>query len=387
MGRLDENFYSFIHGTPTFVPSDERCAQCWRDIAHDPVLGRYHKSWAAAFLKGADMQKQITNFECASCKKARSQRKRVLSLDGAAGSVTDHERVPAEARRPPYTDAPALYSFNVPRYFNIMLRAREFARQWSSELLWCHAVDIPLHPGDRELPQDAMQKKMASWLLRHDQETSHLASLQPLVKNLPVRLTDTIDRDLQLYKGRRGKIYGWTLHPETIHTKVENGEVLLDRLPLVIYVHFTEATWIIGKLPPGVYPLKTKSRRWKVNKYTHIEARRTGYLLLPDFASTAHMIQGASLDAAFWGTPHAAGKVSMASQLSGYVILSRVKEMCSMLILQASSPLLFTRGPPAGPDRLIRKLSGAITAEQRWRNGCGRKSLPMRRRRRVRRIP
>ena len=101
-----------------------------------------------------------------------------------------------------------------------------------------------------------------------------------------------------------------------------------------------------------------------VNKYTHIAARRTGYLLIPDFASTSHMIQGATLAAAFWGCQDAASIVSMASQISGYVILSRVKALLSIFILQAFSILLFCRGPPPGPDRLIRKLSGEITTEQ-----------------------
>ena len=54
----------------------------------------------------------------------------------------------------------------------------------------------------------------------------------------------------------------------------------------------------------------------------------------------------------------------MACQISGYVILSRVKELLSMFIMQAFSPWLFSRGPPKGPDRLIRNLSGEITAEQ-----------------------
>ncbi len=328
------------------------------------MLGLYKKSWADAFLKGADMSTHIDASECANCKQIRTLRKRVLSHDAEDVSASGQEIVPAEVRQPPFTDAPALYSFNVPRYFNIQLRAREFARQWNSQLLWCHAVDVPLHPGDRDLPDDAMQRKLASWLCRHDQDTSHLSSLLPLIKNLPVRITDSIDRDLQLYKGRRGKIYGWTLHPETLFTDLENGESLLDRLPLVIYIHFPEATWTIGKLPQGVYPLRSKSRTWKVNKYTHIKARRTGYLLIPDFGSTAHMIQGATLDAAFWGCQDAAGKVSMACQISGYVILSRVKELWSIFILQAFSPCLFIRGPPKGPDRLIRKLRGDITAEQ-----------------------
>ena len=36
-----------------------------------------------------------------------------------------------------------------------------------------------------------------------------------------------------------------------------------------------------------------------VNKRTRVKVRRTGFFLVPDFASTAHMIQGQSLDAAF----------------------------------------------------------------------------------------
>ena len=86
--------------------------------------------------------------------------------------------------------------------------------------------------------------------------------------------------------------------PGCIPQEIE-GEFVLDALPLVIYVHFPDAKWRIGKLPTGVYPLKRKSRTWKVNKYTGIEARRTGFWMLPDFGSTAHMIQGATLEAAF----------------------------------------------------------------------------------------
>ena len=74
---------------------------------------------------------------------------------------------------------------------------------------------------------------------------------------------------------------------------------LLDRLPTVIYVKFAEATWTVGTLPPGVYPMTTVSRTWQVSKHTKVNVRRTGYFLVPDFASTAHMIQGQSLDAAF----------------------------------------------------------------------------------------
>ena len=87
---------------------------------------------------------------------------------------------------------------------------------------------------------------------------------------------------------------------------------MLDRLPLVIYLYFPEATWQIGKLKPGVYPLTPKSRTWKVNKYTGIEARRTGYCAIPDFATTAHMIQGATLEAGFVDAQETGTKVDMA---------------------------------------------------------------------------
>ena len=51
---------------------------------------------------------------------------------------------------------------------------------------------------------------------------------------------------------------------------------LLDRLPIVIYVKFAEATWTVGTLPPGVYPMTPVSRTWQVNKHTKVNVRRTG---------------------------------------------------------------------------------------------------------------
>jgi hypothetical protein len=180
---------------------------------------------------------------------------------------------------------------------------------------------------------------------------------------MPVRLTDTVDRKRLMYRGRRGFIYGWTLHPACIPEEMD-GEWLLDRLPLVIYVRYPEATWQIGKLPTGVYPMTAKSRTWKVNKYTGIEARRTGYSLLPDFASTAHMIQGATLDAVFSDAQEAGGNVSMAAQIAAYVGFTRIKELCKICVLQPFSPWLFARGPPSGPERLIRKLSGKISSDE-----------------------
>ena len=102
------------------------------------------------------------------------------------------------------------------------------------------------------------------------------------------------------------------------------------------------------------------SRTWKVHKATGISARRTGYTLMPDFASTAHMIQGATLDAVFCEMQDASGK-SRDAQILAYVGASRVRLLSRIYILQPFSPTLFTQGPPKGPDVLLRKLEGSLT--------------------------
>eukprot|EP00959_Pyramimonas_sp_CCMP1952_P437765 9165051-Pyramimonas_sp.AAC.1 len=67
---------------------------------------------------------------------------------------------------------------------------------------------------------------------------------------MPIRLTDNVDRSRQLCRHRKGVIYGWTTAPDCMSQEIE-GELILDRLPLVIYLHFPEAQWSIGKLPTG----------------------------------------------------------------------------------------------------------------------------------------
>ncbi len=143
-----------------------------------------------------------------------------------------------------------------------------------------------------------------------------------------------------------------------------DGEYILDSQPMVVYIHFPEAPWRIGKLPLGVYPLKRKSRTWKVNKHTGIEARRTGFWILPDFGSSAHMIQGATVEAAFADLQHCSNKPDMTSMIAEYVCLSRVKPMQDICVMQPFSTSLFGLGNPEGPERLVRKLSRQITAEQ-----------------------
>ena len=109
---------------------------------------------------------------------------------------------------------------------------------------------------------------------------------------------------------------------------------MLETLPLMIYLYFPKAEWRAGNLAPGIYPLKRRIRTWKVNKHTGIQARRTGFWFLPDFGSTAHMIQRATPEAAFVDLQQSSSKASMTSQIAAYICLLRVKRLPSICIMQ-----------------------------------------------------
>ena len=241
-GELSEEMYNLFHGLPTLTAAGEKC-DCNKDVVkHDPVLGQYKNSWKDVFLNGcANMAEHIQNSECHACRCARSDRCRVLRRSPRTPLLHSVTHTTSAEEKAVLSKAPALYSFNVPKYFAILLRAREFAKQQRVQLTWCYARDTPMHPGDRELKPDALNEKRASWLRRHDQDTCNLTSLLPLAVGMPVRLTMNIDRERQLYRGRRGVLHAWTLHPET--TTVEtNDELLVDRLPVVLYVNFWKPT-------------------------------------------------------------------------------------------------------------------------------------------------
>ena len=61
------------------------------------------------------------------------------------------------------------------------------------------------------LDEDALNSKRKRWLELHDQKTGGIMGLLPLVKGLPVRLTDHIDRGLGLFKNSKCTIHSWTL--------------------------------------------------------------------------------------------------------------------------------------------------------------------------------
>ena len=62
--------------------------------------------------------------------------------------LKDNIREMPELQEKPFDVAPILYSYNVPRYYALLLRARKYAQTNKQMLRWFVAQDVPLHCDD-----------------------------------------------------------------------------------------------------------------------------------------------------------------------------------------------------------------------------------------------
>ena len=82
------------------------------------------------------------------------------------------------------------------------------------------------------LDRSALNAKRKRWLEFHDQKTGGIMGFLPLIKGLPVRLTDHIDRNLGLYKQTKCTIHGWTLNVNEACTLLVSCTHLIHRMCL-----------------------------------------------------------------------------------------------------------------------------------------------------------
>ena len=64
----------------------------------------------------------------------------------------------------------------------------------------------------KALEKDALEAKKRHWLSFHDQKTGGIMGMLPLIKGLPVRLSDHVDRNMGLYKNTKCTIHSWSLN-------------------------------------------------------------------------------------------------------------------------------------------------------------------------------
>merc|ERR1739841_472580 len=97
-------------------------------------------------------------------------------------------------------------------------------------------------------------------------------------------------------------------------------------------------------------------RTWELNAAQGAKIRRHGFTLLPDYASAAFMIQGATLPAAIADCGDVSDTGGLSELMTTYVILSRVKSADGLLLLRAFCPNMFQMGALPGPHCLLKLL-------------------------------
>ena len=211
-------------------------------------------------------------------------------------------------------------------------------------------------------PKDAKkyEAKLERFLQFHDQRTAGVPGLCPLYRDLQMRTTEKIVRskEIVILKHTPCKVVGWQLHEmdqRSLPTGA-GGERYLERMPKLILVEFADVTWRIDGLAPGVLPLESVQRQWTINEDTDAKATRKGYHLLPDYASTAFMMQGATVEAMLADCGDVLTYFGLNEMVAAYAALSRVKTATGLWLLRAFAPDLFDMGVPPGPHCLLRLL-------------------------------
>ena len=122
-----------------------------------------------------------------------------------------------------FETAPAVFPNNDVKYEVNKLRSHSYATRRGVGLMYCPAKDTPTADALRERPDLPSQK--VSWLNRHDRESGDLYGILPLMKGLPVAMTDHIDRssDKRILRGRIGKVDSWVLADDE-KSVFENGK-------------------------------------------------------------------------------------------------------------------------------------------------------------------
>ena len=153
-------------------------------------------------------------------------------------------------------------------------------------MLWVIAADKALTRDDKPLSAERQQQRKEDWLQLHDQATQGIPGLLPLVRGMPVRFTETTDREKAIFKNSRGVLHGWDLQDvdEERVRGTDDPEVVLSMMPKHLLVHFHNATWKVDGLPQGVYSLKPVWRVWTLDRAGNMKVRRYGFAIVPDFA-------------------------------------------------------------------------------------------------------
>ena len=221
---------------------------------------------------------------------------------------------------------------------------------------------------DRERPSSPakLEERLQRFLQFHDQQTAGVPGLNILYEGMQARVTEKTgekNNKIVILKHSSCTIVGWELHAADAQRK-EGGERFRSYVPLCIFCKFEGATWVVDeRLGAGVWPLYPVERTWTLNEAVGAKITRKGFTLLPDYAGTAFMIQGATLAAGIADCGDIQDYGGLSELMTTYVILSRVKSADGLLLLRAFCQNTFQMGALPGPYCLLKLLRRRFQAQ------------------------
>ena len=256
------NTHAFLHGLETTVPGSYLKGQllCGNMNCRD-----LEQKWQLLKQKGASWE-QCRSLECAVCSLERQSRCRVLQERAPSAYVLGDAPVDAALALEGFKEAPCIVPNNDTRTEINKARSRRFAAEREEQLQWCMAEDIISAKALQIEPE--LGRRKVEFLRRTDKSCGDLSGIVPLVKQMPVFLTQHVDRDPErnLLKGRRGFVEDWILDKEEVEGDPTAKEVVLTRPPVCVILYFPEGTWKLPGLEPGRYPIQVWKKDWYVDQ-------------------------------------------------------------------------------------------------------------------------
>ena len=138
---------------------------------------------------------------------------------------------------------------------------------------------------------------------------------------MPVRFTESYNRELGAYKHATGKLIGWSISVTELAPlgTDPDPEMVLRECPTFLRVKLTHPTKLA---PNGLVDVRPCTRPWRRGS---LQIYRRGFQLGPDFAGTAHAYCGSTLQACKGDLLHWTAQPTADSRVRAYIIRSRVR--------------------------------------------------------------
>jgi hypothetical protein len=200
-GNLQRDTHAFLHGEPTLLPGsvigkkamcrNKKCVSRCKDMLEETGLTDSEREELAA---------ETQRLECSVCATERTKRVLVATSPQDPRFLTNK-----------FAAAPGVFPNNDLKYDVNKLRAQDYAAKQGTGIMYCPAKDTPT-PEALRIRSDLPAQKV-SWLNRHDRESGDLYGVLPLIKGMPMAMSDHIDRnvDKRILRGRVGYVHSWVL--------------------------------------------------------------------------------------------------------------------------------------------------------------------------------